>query len=258
MALIRFVIVLAWMSGVLISIFLNINFKAKVENWDSKNNKNMIKKTQHYFISKYYWFTNQTSLNLIGFLIFLILSFFRVYTFKWVYDSIFILLLVISFYFFINYTQKVKWNYTEKCKKIIKWFANYTLMLFLLHYSLFQIFYELRIYFPPHLLFFIAFLISNILSATLAYFTEIRHLKLRNYLIKKFNLIYSIEAVKDEKKRLKPIYRYLCVLIVFGLTFFFISSRYSIYVGTISELIFGIIELNLPQLLKTVHNSEKK
>lgn len=104
------------------------------------------------------------------------------------YDIEYLVILVISIFFLLIYSQYAQKRYKERSKKVIRYMASYTFTLYIVHFSLFNFLTIFLEDFNSILLFFIGFFLSNFLSILIAYATEKRADKINYYLLKKFNI----------------------------------------------------------------------
>jgi len=102
--------------------------------------------------------------------------------FKYIaYDPVFAVLLMLILLFSIDFFKDL--NYKDGFVKVIRFFADYSFTLYLVHYSvLVFIFSNFKAEESPYLYFLISLLLSNVLSAGIAYFTEMKHRTVRNKL----------------------------------------------------------------------------
>ncbi len=154
-------LMLTWFYGVIIYFFAS-----------SQLFKNNIK-----FIYKFY------ILVLISFL-FLI----RIYIIRTEYDPILTFILAVMMFLLIDFFSN--FNFNRFFKKIIRYNASYSFTLYLIHYSIFDF---MVIHFKEsinkYILFFVGFIISNILSIIVGRYTEIKLTRIvKNILYKKFNI----------------------------------------------------------------------
>jgi peptidoglycan/LPS O-acetylase OafA/YrhL len=121
--------------------------------------------------------------------IFLILAIIRLYFHADPLDTIYYYLWIGIVFCVIIYSQYTKRKYPKKVKKVIIFMADYSLTLYLLHFSIFNLLMEfLMQYLNRILVFFILFIFVNIVSLGVAYFTEMKSDKVYYYLLEKFNL----------------------------------------------------------------------
>lgn len=139
---------------------------------------------------------NLTNQSVLLFTFCMVLVFIREYFVRIAYDAIFALFLGGALYFLIIYLNGTQFKLHNIIKRSIRLWADYSFSLYLLHYSVFTIIVLFKDEYSPYLLFFAGVIISNILSMVVAYFTEMRHKKVRIYL---FNLF----AVNSIDKSLK-------------------------------------------------------
>jgi peptidoglycan/LPS O-acetylase OafA/YrhL len=135
---------------------------------------------------------NLANKSLSFFLFFIILAIIREYFVRIAYDRIFALFLGGALYFLIIHLNKSRFKFPQLVKKSIRWWADYSFSLYLLHYSIFTIIAMFKSLYSPYLLFFVGFVISNVSSMTVAYFTEMNHKKFKNYLFNIF-IINSVD-----------------------------------------------------------------
>ncbi len=127
-------------------------------------------------------------ISLIMSILFFSLAIIRSITFKSFldhYELYYNVLMACSISFLLLFTQYSKFNYPQKFRKVINFLASYSFTLFLIHISLYYLFFNIS----TDLGFFImVYIIINIISIIIAYFTEMRYHKFRSYLMKKFKL----------------------------------------------------------------------
>ena len=87
------------------------------------------------------------------------------------------LLLFSCFIFFVLYTEKINFIPSKKFSSVVKFFADYSFTLYLIHYSI----CELLIKYTNNL--FLLLVIPNFIAIVLAEFTEKKHKQLYNYFI---------------------------------------------------------------------------
>ena len=98
------------------------------------------------------------------------------------------LILVSSVLLLLIYSQYAKFQYKEKFKKVIRFMASYTFTLYIVHFALFNLLTLFLGDINSVILFFIGYILSNLLAILIAYFTEMRYYKINKYLLKKCNL----------------------------------------------------------------------
>jgi peptidoglycan/LPS O-acetylase OafA/YrhL len=109
------------------------------------------------------------------------------------YQIEYLMILVCSVFSLIIYSQYTKYRYSQRAKKIIRFMANYTFTLYIVHFSLFN-FLTLFIdgfnspLWHRIIFFFIGYLSSNGLAIIIGYFTEMRSNKINKYLLTKFKM----------------------------------------------------------------------
>jgi peptidoglycan/LPS O-acetylase OafA/YrhL len=125
----------------------------------------------------------------INILILLILAIIRLYFHADPLDTLYYFLLVGVVLLFIIYSQYSSLKYPDKIKKIIIFLADYSLTLYLMHFSLYNLLMGyLKSQLNDILALLIMFLLVNIVSMVVAYFTEMRSDKIYNFLQEKFDL----------------------------------------------------------------------
>jgi peptidoglycan/LPS O-acetylase OafA/YrhL len=112
----------------------------------------------------------------------------RTYTIKNAYDLLFALMLTGGIFFLVTYLDSSRFVLPQRIKKVIHTTSGYSMTLYLLHYSVFVILTTFIATYSPYLLFIIGFVLSNVISFSLAHFTEMRYRDLRKYLFAKLNL----------------------------------------------------------------------
>jgi len=120
--------------------------------------------------------------------VFFILSFSRIILIHYAYDPVFYVLISISVFFLIEYSNSTKKELLRKAKPVIDRIAAYSFTLFLMHYSIFNLLTQFKDDTSPELLFVTGFIVSNIAAFTLAYLVEMRYKRFRDLLYKKFGL----------------------------------------------------------------------
>ena len=130
-------------------------------------------------------------------LILFILAYLRLYFHHDPFDTLYYLLLIGVVLCVIIFSQYSKYKYPEKLKKGIIFMANYSFTLYLLHFSIYNLLMDfLKKYLNYILVFFIMFILVNIISIMVAYFTEMKSDKIYYYLLRKLNLNESAQKVK--------------------------------------------------------------
>lgn len=152
-------LMIVWIMGCIISVILNFKVKKSLGRW-----------------------------SLLPAITLLLLATLRVYLVKNAYDLPFAFLFMVGVYFLILYTNYSKFILPKSVKKVIHITADYSLTLYLLHYSIFVFLTAFLDSYSPYILFVIGVILSNALSFTIAYFTEMRYKKLRAFLIMKLKL----------------------------------------------------------------------
>jgi peptidoglycan/LPS O-acetylase OafA/YrhL len=133
-----------------------------------------------------------------------ILASYRILLTKDAYELVFIILLSTGFFFLVCFLNQSNFKFPEKIKKLAKFGSSYSFVLYCIHYSIFSIIIYFQDDISPIILFFIAYFISNLLSISIAYFTEMKHYSLRKFLIRKFNLqLKNTLNKKQQKKNIK-------------------------------------------------------
>jgi peptidoglycan/LPS O-acetylase OafA/YrhL len=155
---------------------LNAYFNKKVFENDekAKEKTNKLKKRIKYF-------------SLIISIVLFILALIRGFSFNFEnsYELIYNLFLAGSILFFLLFSQYVSLTYPKKIKKFMNFFASYTFTLFLIHVAV----YNLLLKPNDSLIYYIfIYLLVNIISIGIAYFTEFRYHNIYHYLLKIFNL----------------------------------------------------------------------
>ena len=178
-------ILITWMSGSVVAIFLNL-----IENKDgtlslNEKNSSFLEKFQNKAKTSFSWFANRTKLCLILSAFFFVLACYVVYTTKVAYNLSFSLLLTLALYFFLNYSYRSRHKFSNRSKKIIKLSADYSFTLYIWHYTILWILSIFKSEFSPYLLFLIGFIVSNLLSLIIAYFTEMRSKRVKEFLMEK-------------------------------------------------------------------------
>jgi peptidoglycan/LPS O-acetylase OafA/YrhL len=131
---------------------------------------------------------NLAKKSLSFFLFFIMLAVIREYIVRIAYDTIFALFLGGALYFLIIHLNRTRFKFPQVFTKFIRLWADYSLSLYLLHYSVFTILVIFKSTFSPYSLFLLGYVISNVSSMTVAYFTEMNHKKLRKYLFNIFRV----------------------------------------------------------------------
>jgi len=106
------------------------------------------------------------------------------------YEPLFGFILALCLWLMIDLFREVKFN--QRIIKFIRYIAGYSYTLYLVHYTVFDFMVtHFKDSMSPNLLFFLVFMISNILSGTVGYFFETkftRKIKTRLYDYKKIDL----------------------------------------------------------------------
>jgi len=178
-------ILITWIFGSVVAILVNF-----IENKDgtvllNQNYSSITKKIQIRAQMLFNWFANRPKLCLILSAFFFGLACYVVYYSKVAYNISFSLLLTVSLYFFLNFSYRSRHKFSDRSKKIIKLFASYSFTLYILHYTLLWILSTFKSEISPYLLFVIGFSVSNLLSLVIAYFTEMRSKRVKDYFINK-------------------------------------------------------------------------
>ena len=178
-------ILITWIFGSVVAILVNF-----IENKDgtvllNQNDSSITKKIQIRAQMLFNWFANRPKLCLILSAFFFGLACYVVYYTKVAYNISFSLLLAVSLYFFLNFSYRSRHKFSDRSKKIIKLFASYSFTLYILHYTLLWILSTFKSEISPYLLFVIGFSVSNLLSLVIAYFTEMRSKRVKDYFINK-------------------------------------------------------------------------
>lgn len=125
----------------------------------------------------------------INAVILLILAIIRLYFHADPLDTLYYILWVGVVLMIIIYSQYTSFKYSEKAKKVIIFLADYSLTLYLMHFSLYNLLLGyLKVQLNGILAFIIMFLMVNVVSLGVAYFTEMRSNKIYNFLKKRFDL----------------------------------------------------------------------
>ncbi|WP_371803616.1 acyltransferase family protein [Candidatus Lokiarchaeum ossiferum] len=98
----------------------------------------------------------------------------RILVTKVAYDPLFILLFSISFYFIILFFNSCSFKIPETIIKIFQFLSSYSFVLYIVHYSIFIVFLNLVDYIniSSTFLFFLAFIVINLISILLSLITE--------------------------------------------------------------------------------------
>jgi len=172
---------LMWFLGVLFSYFIN-RMDSYIKNKSQKLGENREKDI------------NSLKRKIIIFsianaLILFILAMIRLYFHHDPLDTLYYFLLIGMVFHIIVFSQYTRLRYPEKVKKGIIFMANYSLTLYLLHFSIYNLLMDfLKKYLNYILVFLIMFILVNVISLVVAYFTEMKSDKVYYYLLKKFNL----------------------------------------------------------------------
>jgi len=177
-------ILITWISGSVVAVFLNLIENNNEKHSLNRKNGNFLEKIQKKVNLVFTWFSNQKKLCLILSAFFFGLTCYYVYYTKVAYSLTFSLLLTLTFIFFLIYSYRSRHKFSNRSKKIIKLLASYSFTLYILHYSLFWILTTFTGG-SPYLLFPLGFLVSNFLSLIIAYFTEMRSKRVKDYLLNK-------------------------------------------------------------------------
>ena len=94
------------------------------------------------------------------------------------YNIHFAFLIACSINFMLLFQQGNIKLYQGAKSKLIKFVANYSFTLYLIHYSLIELILSLELDINKYLLAFSCFILANITAAFIAYFTEMKHKKL--------------------------------------------------------------------------------
>jgi peptidoglycan/LPS O-acetylase OafA/YrhL len=107
----------------------------------------------------------------IFFLLLIILAALRITITMTEYEAIFAFILALALLLILDITTNIQ--FSNKVIKLIKFNASYSYTLYLIHYSILSFLHSNFMHIVnPYLLFILGFLVSNILSLTLGYFTE--------------------------------------------------------------------------------------
>ncbi|MGW8169123.1 MAG: acyltransferase family protein [Sulfurovaceae bacterium] len=121
------------------------------------------------------------SLSIFFSLILIILIYKRLSLTKEAYDMVYVILITLFIFFYLQVVSNIKFS-SDKIKKVIHFIAGYSFTLYLIHYTIF----DLIAYFNQKnftlWVFFFAIIISNVLALILAYYTEMRYKQFRNLL----------------------------------------------------------------------------
>jgi peptidoglycan/LPS O-acetylase OafA/YrhL len=169
-----------WFLGVAFVLLLNkfnsyIQEKETKESPKSKENVLKTKKTVKYI----------SLLISIGLFV---SAFIRLYFHQNPFGIIYYLLLVGAVLFILVGSQYANFTYPKKMRRIIKFLANYSLTLYLLHFSLCNLLLGINDIFNDIFSFIVLYVIANIASIGVAYVSEMRSDKFYNFLQRKFNL----------------------------------------------------------------------
>lgn len=148
---------LFWLEGALISILI---FKNKIQ------------------VSKF--------LSIIFGLVLIILIYKRLHLTKEAYDLVYVTLISLFIYFYLQVISNVNFN-SEKLRNIIHFISSYSFTLYLIHYTIFDLIAFFNQNNSSLIVFYFAIVISNILAVTLAYYTEMKYKNFRNFLINLLN-----------------------------------------------------------------------
>ncbi len=136
--------------------------------------------------------TRRKEVSFIFGLFFITGAIYRVISTKVAYETIFIVLLSISLYFFIIFFNQATFKIPNFLFKIFQFLASYSFVLYIIHYSLLIIFLNLSktSNLSSVLIFFLAFFSINIISILLALITE----RKTDVFKKKIKLILKLES----------------------------------------------------------------
>ncbi len=115
----------------------------------------------------------------------------RVLWIKNAYDLPFALFLAGAIFFLLRALDQSDFSLGARTRKIIRFTADYSFTLYLLHYSVLFFFTPLGKTMNPYVAFALGVLVSNGIAATIAIFTEMKHRHLTSFLLRKFNLQHS-------------------------------------------------------------------
>jgi peptidoglycan/LPS O-acetylase OafA/YrhL len=101
------------------------------------------------------------------------------------YNFYFFLLLIGILFFILLYTQSSTYHYPKKFIKAIKFMASYTFTLYLIHYTIFSFIMLFRYDLNNIILFFISYILTNVIAIGIAYPTEMRYKKINRLFVGK-------------------------------------------------------------------------
>ena len=196
----KFVILRVWMGGSGVAILLNFSREqVQKSSIEMEGYNNIINKIQRKINIYFNWFSNHSKLCLVLSVFLFGWSCYHIYNIKEAYDNFYGLLLILSLFFTVLFTNQSQYQISDKWKKRIKFLASYSFTLFLLHYS---IFWSLSVFvtaLSPYWLFFIGFILSNILSIIIAYFTEKRANDVKKYILNKIRITEKSEISQESE-----------------------------------------------------------
>ncbi|MBF0440834.1 MAG: acyltransferase [Oligoflexales bacterium] len=116
------------------------------------------------------------------------------------YDGVLAVLFTLSLYFLIGFCQSTKLRYSTRTKKLIKFTAGYSFTLYLVHYTI-TIFcvFSWKVKISPYFKFLIIIISCNVISATIAYFTEMRYRNVASFLKGKYCIWGKSEFICSNK-----------------------------------------------------------
>ncbi|TXT65970.1 MAG: membrane protein of unknown function [Promethearchaeota archaeon] len=117
------------------------------------------------------------------------------------YDLIYNFLLACSILSLLSFAQYSRIKYPISIQKLFNFLSSYSFTLFLIHVSLLNLFLQVS---NDIVYFIMIYIIINLISIAIAYFTEMRYPQIRTFLFKKFNLI-STDSVKRKNNNQKKL-----------------------------------------------------
>lgn len=135
------------------------------------------------FISNFGNTINKKYLLVIIFILLLFCSL-RIYQVRRAYDVSLAFLLTVLFYFSIRYFQETEFSLNESLKKFIRFIANYSYSLYLIHYSVVDLVFNYSNNYEKNKILYSVFaiLLSNLISILFALGTEMHYKKILKYL----------------------------------------------------------------------------
>jgi peptidoglycan/LPS O-acetylase OafA/YrhL len=182
-----------WVVGVFVFLFLNRFSRPINQNKQNKQDSSkmqqgstiLVEKTQLNFSKKV--LSNPNTFGGMAGVLFIVALCNQLITLD-TYNTVHILLVSLSLFFLLIFSQYTNFKFNSKVKKISRFFSGYSFTLYLLHLPVYHFLMPFKDELSGFIVFILGYILSNLLSLVVASFTEKKAGVIERYLLKKLNL----------------------------------------------------------------------